>query len=203
MTLKELRAKLDLLSPVKTQFVANVVDSLSNPPRANIRVEGTWLTSSPDWIEYFGLALSVHHGATTEPLGLKSFETVFRNACAYMGWKLDPSGSSTQRFVDLIVQAGGDGKRRISLKSTAARNISETTVHISKLTEAAWIQDLRTPKDRRKGNAGAFPALPASRYLNCYVAGIPRFCGNSETLSTCRNSGEFIRLDSTGIVAGV
>ena len=150
MTLKELKAKLDQLSPVKIQFVANVVDSLSSPPRAKIRVEGTWLTSSPDWIEYFGLALSVHHGATTEPLGLTSFETVFRNACEYMGWKLDPSGSSTQRFVDLIVQAGGDGKRCISLKSTAAKNISETTVHISKLTEAAWIQDLRTPKDRQR-----------------------------------------------------
>ena len=42
------------------------------------------------------------------------------------------------------------GKRRwLSLKSTAAKNLSKTALHISKLTEAAWIQDARTARDRR------------------------------------------------------
>ena len=39
--------------------------------------------------------------------------------------------------------------RALSLKSTAARRLSPTSVHISKLTEAAWIQDVRTPRARR------------------------------------------------------
>ena len=150
MTLEQLKVKLDQLSPAKVQFVANVVDSLSNPPRASIRKQGTWLTGSPDWIEYFGLALSVHHGTTTEPLGLTAFETVFRNACKSVNWVLDPPGSTTRRFVDLAVQAGNAPKRRLSLKSTSAKNLSETRAHISKLTEAAWIQDERTPRNRHR-----------------------------------------------------
>ena len=150
MTLDELKAKLDTFSPVKVEFVSKVVESLSNPPRSTIRTTGTWLTQSSDWIEYFGLALSVHHGATTEPLGLTSFETVFRNACRYMNWSVEPPGSATQRFVDLTVRVNDGSVRRLSLKSTAARKLSPSAVHISKLTEAAWIQDTRTPRDRRR-----------------------------------------------------
>ena len=149
MTLEELKATLDTFSPVKIEFVAKVMESLANPPNASIRSKGTWLTSEPDWIEYFGLALSVHHGATTEPLGLSSFETVFRNACEHLCWSIDPPGSQTQRFVDMVVRPESGNRRRLSLKSTAARNISETILHISKLTEAAWIQDTRTARDRQ------------------------------------------------------
>ena len=149
MTLDELKATLDSFSPIKIEFVAKVMESLANPPSANIRSRGTWLTSEPDWIEYFGLALSVHHGTTTEPLGLTSFETVFRNACEQLRWSIDPPGSPTERFVDLVVRPQPGDCRRLSLKSSAAKNLSKTTLHISKLTEAAWIQDVRTARDRR------------------------------------------------------
>ena len=39
MTLDELKAALDTFSPVKVEFVSNVVESLSNPPRSTIRIE--------------------------------------------------------------------------------------------------------------------------------------------------------------------
>ena len=149
MTLEELKAQLDSFSPAQIEFVARVVDSLANPPRTSIREHGTWLTGSPEWMEYFSLALSVHHGATEEPLGLTAFESVFRNACKASGWLVDPPGSATRRFVDLRVALESGSLRRLSLKSTAARRLSEATVHISKLTEAAWIQDERTPTGRR------------------------------------------------------
>ena len=95
MTLAELKAKLDQLSPVKVEFVSRVVDSLSRPPRATTG-EATWINASPDWIEYFGLALSVHHGATPEPLALTAFETVFRSTCdgRWTNPDLSPAGSS-------------------------------------------------------------------------------------------------------------
>ena len=48
--------------------------------------------------------------------------------------------------------------RHLSLKSTAAQNLSATTVHISKLTEAAWIQDARTPAARRSATLELFTA---------------------------------------------
>lgn len=157
MTLDDLKARLDAFSPAQIKFVAKVVDSLSNPPDAEIRECGTWLTSSDDWIEYFGLALSVHHSATIEPLGLVGFESVFRNACQHVGWTVDPPGPRTRRFVDLIVQTGAEHERRLSLKSTAAQNLAEDSAHISKLTEAAWVQDARSGAVRRTkcGNCSA------------------------------------------------
>ena len=158
MTLDELKAKLDTFSPAKIAFVANVVESLSNPSQANIRSEDTWLTAVPEWIEYFGLALSVHHAATTVPLGLTSFETVFRNACQHVHWDVTAPASATQRFVDLAVSIDSASTRHLSLKSTAAQNLSATTVHISKLTEAAWIQDARTPAARRSATLELFTA---------------------------------------------
>ncbi len=126
------------------------MESLANPPSAKIRKRGTWLTRSDEWIEYFGLALSVHHSATTEPLGLNAFEAVFRDACSHLRWPIDPPGSATRRFIDLTVRPAAGPERRLSLKSTAARHLSKTTIHISKLTEAAWIQDARTPRNRRE-----------------------------------------------------
>ena len=156
MTLDELKARLDSFSPAKVAFVATVVESLSNASQASIRSEGTWLTSVPEWIEYFGLAVSVHHAATTVPLGLTSFETVFRNACSHVEWPVSLPGSATQRFVDLSVFTNADHAKHLSLKSTAAKTLSPTAVHISKLTEAAWIQDTRTPTARQQATLELF-----------------------------------------------
>lgn len=99
-----------------------------------------------------------NHAATTVPLGLTSFETVFRNACQHVHWAVAVPASATQRFVDLAVDMGSAGTRQLSLKSTAAKNLSATTVHISKLTEAAWIQDARTPAARQRATIDLFDA---------------------------------------------
>lgn len=143
----ELRANIEALSPMGVRFVARIIDSLSSPLQAQI--SDTWLGQPPGWTEYFGLAISVHHGTTTEPLGLVGFEIAFRNACEAVGWTVDEPGSATQRFVDMTVQTTEGAERKLSLKSTAALRLSATTAHISKLTEAAWIQDLRAAKPRR------------------------------------------------------
>ena len=147
--LENLKAKIDGLSPTAIRFVTRMVDSVSSPPKALTGEVATWLSGTPEWIEYFGLALSVHHGATAEPLGLTGFESVFRNACEAVDWVISKSESATQRFLDLALDDGKGRERRLSLKSTAAQRLSNTTVHISKLTEAAWIQDVRTARTRR------------------------------------------------------
>ena len=154
MTLAELKERLDALSPTGIRFVARMVESLSSPPHAKVNKQKTWLPA--DWIEYFGLALSVHHGTTTQPLEQKGFETVFRNACESVGWKVQKPVSETQRFLDLRVKRGGFSELKLSLKSTAAQRLSRTSVHISKLTEAAWIQDMRTAKQRRERTLALF-----------------------------------------------
>lgn len=145
--IEELRTRIASLSPMGVRFVARLIESLSSPPRAE--VTNTWITSSPEWVEYFGLAISVHHSNTVEPLGLVSFEVAFRNACEAVGWRVDEPGSATRRFVDMTVRPDNDSERKLSLKSTAARRLSKSTAHISKLTEAAWIQDVRSARTRR------------------------------------------------------
>lgn len=52
--------------------------------------------------------------------------------------------------MDVTLTAADGTTRRLSLKSTAAKNLSERTAHISKLTEAAWIQDVRNARARRR-----------------------------------------------------
>ena len=61
----DLKARIESLSPIGVRFVARLIDSLSSPPRADIT--STWITSNPDWVEYFGLTISVHHSNTVEP----------------------------------------------------------------------------------------------------------------------------------------
>ena len=146
---EDLKVRIDSLSDTAARFVSRIVDSLSSPPSATTREPGTWISGTPDWIEYFGLALSVHHGTTIDPLGLTGFETTFSNACESVSWGVERVESSTHRFSDLTVTDSSGRLRRLSLKSTAAQRLSETTVHISKLTEAAWIQDVRSSRQRR------------------------------------------------------
>ena len=159
---EKLKERIDTLSPSAVRFVARMVDSLSSPPTASIGEEATWLTCCPDWIEYFGLSLSVHHGTTVEPLGLTGFEIVFRDSCEAVGWTVEKPESATHRFVDLVVRSDDDRRRRLSLKSTAAQRLSRKTAHISKLTEAAWIQDMRTARDRREHTLALFRSYTAA-----------------------------------------
>lgn len=131
-----------------------MVDSLSTPPLAKVNSPETWLPD--EWIEYFGLALSVHHGTITEPLAQKVFETVFQNACESVSWKVGEHGSEIRRFLDLEVSPERGRDLKLSLKSTAAQRLSKTTVHISKLTEAAWIRDTRTARERQSRTLALF-----------------------------------------------
>ena len=145
------------------RFVARMIDSLANPPQARLPApRGTWITNTPDWIEYFGLMISAHHGVTVEALGLSSFESAFRGTCEAVDWTLDPPGSATQRFVDLTVEASDGQARKLSLKSTAAQGLSKTSAHISKLTEAAWIQDVRSARTRREHTLELFEEYRAA-----------------------------------------
>ena len=160
MSVDDLHSRIEALSPMGVRFVARLIDSLSSPPQAD--VTSSWITNNPGWVEYFGLTISAHHGATVEPLALVPFEVAFRNSCEAVGWRVEKVGSATQRFVDITVRADDGAVRRLSLKSTAARRLSATTAHISKLTEAAWIQDVRSARVRRERTLELFQQYRAA-----------------------------------------
>ncbi|MGO9531211.1 MAG: hypothetical protein ACLP3B_08510 [Syntrophobacteraceae bacterium] len=90
----------------------------------------------------FRSKLLTHHCFMGSPLFQESFDSAFIAACSYAGHQIElaPVG---QRFWDVRI-----GGRRISLKSSKAKSLRSETLHISKLTEAAWIQDCRTAAKR-------------------------------------------------------
>ena len=142
--IEELKSRIQSLSPMGIRFVARLIDSLSSPPRADIT--GSWITSNPDWVEYFGLTISVHHSNTIEPSRVDQLRGRFPECLRGRRMEAGRTGIGTRRFVDAIVLTTGI---ETVTKSTAARRLSATTAHISKLTEAAWIQDVRSARARR------------------------------------------------------
>ena len=126
------------------------MDSLDNPHEIRPGRE-TWISGNREWLDYFALSLSLHHSTTDRPLGGTKFEDLFRSASESVGWEVTPRGSPTQRFVDLGLTIPEERRpRRLSMKSTSAKNTRPKSIHISKLTEAAKIQDVRT-KAGKKG----------------------------------------------------
>ncbi len=98
----------------------------------------------------FRSKLLTHHCFMGSPLFQESFDSAFIAACEHSGHTVEKAPEG-RRFWDVAV----DG-RKISLKSSKAKNLKENRLHISKLTEAAWIQDCRTASKRRKATFDLF-----------------------------------------------
>ena len=115
----------------------------------------------------FRSKLLTHHCFMGSPLFQESFDSAFIAACSHAGHKVEEAADG-QRFWDVMI----DG-RRISLKSSKAKSLRKDTLHISKLTEAAWIQDCRTAAKRQEHTLRLFKdycdevdAIVQLRYFN-------------------------------------
>jgi hypothetical protein len=100
--------------------------------------------------EAFRSKLLTHHCFIGSPLFQESFDSAFISSCRDAGIEIEEAPSG-QRFWDVVV-AG----RHVSLKSSKARSLKAHSLHISKLTEAAWIQDCRTAARRRQETLALF-----------------------------------------------
>jgi hypothetical protein len=122
--------------------LSEFIDALRTPCKVRMNPESPF--DSTEFESEFRSKLLTHHRFMGSPLFQESFDSAFISACSHAGHavSLAPDG---QRFWDVMI----DG-RRISLKSTKAKNLRQDTLHISKLTEAAWIQDCRTAAKRRE-----------------------------------------------------
>lgn len=142
-----LHAKIDALGLQEVAVVNEFVDALLVPVEAKL-LSGSWLTTT-EWAEAFLARLRAHHALSREPLSTTQFEAAFENACEAARWTVESSTSATQRFFDTTITLPGSSPKRLSLKASSAKDMSRSFVHISKLTEAAWIQDVRKQADRR------------------------------------------------------
>lgn len=100
---------------------------------------------TPDFNAEFRARLQAHHATHTTPMDRLSFENAFLSASRAAGRDTEEAPSRTTRFYDATV----DGKR-VALKTEGAKSMKADFLHISKLSEAAWIQDMRSGRRRRE-----------------------------------------------------
>lgn len=100
--------------------------------------------------EGFTSRLLSQHVFLGNPLVEASFETAFINSAREAGFDVRPAPAG-QRFWDLEINGSF-----FSLKTSKAKGMRLDTLHISKLTEAAWIQDCRTAQARREHTLDLF-----------------------------------------------
>lgn len=139
----ELHHKVDGLTMSQVYRVSQYVDALRRPIYE--WVNPTSLLISSGWLEEFRSRLQAHHAVNTAPLTRTNFEDAFAAACEAGGSVTHVSASATNRFWDVMI----DG-HYYSLKTTAAKNLRHDYFHISKLTEAAWVQDQRSASGRQQ-----------------------------------------------------
>jgi hypothetical protein len=98
---------------------------------------------TPPFAAEFETRLQLHHATHSKHLGRVGLEDAVRAASIAAGRTVNGPMSATHRFIDEVI----DGER-IAIKSTAAQDLKEDFVHLSKVSEASWIQDMRGPQAR-------------------------------------------------------
>jgi len=130
------------LSDSEDRMLREVLKVLREPVR-EILLPGSDLVDSR-FAEEFRSRILLQHGLQGSPLFQDTFDAAFLKAAQASGRKAVAQEGETNRFWDLML----DGEK-ISLKSSKAQNLQVSMLHISKLSEAAWIQDCRSAKARR------------------------------------------------------
>lgn len=134
------------------RYLDELLAAMRGPCAESIPADGL----SAEFAREFRATLLTHHYFLKAPLATSSFEAAFVRAAEAAGHKVEiaPDG---YRFWDVEV----DGKK-ISLKSTAAASLRDATLHISKLCEAAWIQDMRGAAQREDRTKALFDEYTSS-----------------------------------------
>lgn len=121
--------------------IAELLSALRTP--LAVKCDPGSAIASPEFMEEFQSRLLAQHVFLGTPLYQESFDHAFIAAAQIAGFDVKVA-TSGQRFWDVSL----DG-RKISLKTTKSPP-SKHKLHISKLTEAAWIQDCRTARSRHE-----------------------------------------------------
>jgi hypothetical protein len=130
------------VTPAEGRRLGEFISALRTPCKVQASPDSSLVNA--EFESEFRSKLLTHHCFMGSPLFQESFDSAFIAACSHAGREVKPAPDG-RRFWDVMI----DG-RRISLKSTKAKSLRENTLHISKLTEAAWIQDCRSAGKRRQ-----------------------------------------------------
>lgn len=112
--------------------------------------------TSPAFVDEFEARLQLHHATHSKQLDRVGLEDAIRAASIAAGRTVHGPMAATQRFIDEVI----DGQK-VAIKSTAAQGVKPDYLHISKVSEAAWIQDVRgaqAREERTKAQIAAYVA---------------------------------------------
>lgn len=129
-------ALLDSLDDASISQLTQIAGALANTIEARVDTDAGLMV--PAFQEEFEARLKVHHATHSKQLDRISMEDAFKAASRRAGRRVGGSAGATAPFIDLVVDGEG-----VALKSTAAKDVRAGHLHISKLCEAAWIQDVR------------------------------------------------------------
>jgi hypothetical protein len=109
-----------------------------------------WINPESDIVtepfaEEFEARLKLHHATHSKQLDRVGLEDAIRASSIAAGRTVHGPMAATRRFIDEII----DGQR-VAIKSTAEKGVRDQFLHISKLSEAAWIQDVRGAQAREQ-----------------------------------------------------
>lgn len=169
---RDLHGKVEKLSDPEVVVVDQFVDAVVAPIVIHL-TEDSWLTTKI-WADTFATRLRAHHALSLAPLSTTQFEAAFAAACQSAGWLTETSESATNRFYDIVVTLPGQAAKWLSLKASAAKAMRRGTIHISKLTEAAWIQDVRRQTDRRSAIIKLFQEYRQTTTAIIMLRGFPQ-----------------------------
>lgn len=130
---------LQRLSPVQVDVVRAIVHRFAKEQFGEL-LRNDFLNR--DAYEYFSMRLAAHHAYSASVLKKENFEHILEEAFSRTGVPAQRAHSMTVRGADLTV-----GGVTLSLKTEAARNLSQSHITISKLMEAAWIKQTTCTDD--------------------------------------------------------
>lgn len=134
---------LEVLDDASVSQLVQIAGALANAIEATVNPDAGLMV--PEFQAEFEARLKVHHATHSKQLDRISMEDAFKAASRRAGRRVGRSAGATAPFIDLVVDGEG-----VALKSTAAKDVRAGHLHISKLCEAAWIQDVRGAQPREK-----------------------------------------------------
>lgn len=136
------------LTMVEQRRLEELLAALRTNVKISVLKGSRWMSEA--FREEFTSRLLSQHVFLGNPLMESSFETAFQNAAQLAGLDVRPALPG-QRFWDLEINGS-----YFSLKTSRAKGMRLDSLHVSKLTEAAWIQDCRTAQARREHTLNLF-----------------------------------------------
>ncbi|MBX6763926.1 MAG: hypothetical protein IRY88_09630 [Rubrobacteraceae bacterium] len=128
------------LRPQRLDVLIELAATLGRHVAVDVDPDSDLMTA--EFVEDFSARLIAYHAFHEQKLTKKTFEFVFRGACRAAGRRAEITSSPVNPGADVTV----DGVP-FSLKTEGACSMSRDRITISKLMEARWIRECRTPED--------------------------------------------------------